>query len=480
MVYGKQSLQRGVRKQIALSVTVGLALGAYLIGLSAADLPADWFALLILAITLPAVAVVARDIKRFLLALIMLDMSLSLDAKLFRHPADVSVVVDGLMISLTTISLIILYILWAAEILAANARINLFRSISLPALGFITAGLISVYNAKDPVLSWFELALYCEFFLVFLYLANHIQKPDDIVFVTWVLLAGFLIVSLSVIAMQFIGDVRFMGLGSDTFEMAAVGLVRSGGFLKHPNGAATYLMSLSMVALAILLTNSTTGLGRLIILVALALGFVALILTFSRGGWLSLAVAGTFFALLASHRRWLRWQHLILLVVVLGLFIFLFHEPIWFRIFGDDQGSASSRMPLNIIALNMIRSHPWNGVGINNFMVVVQDYHTPATFGAWLSPVHNKYLLVWSETGTLGILFLIWFYLAICKTALMAWKRGDPTISLLALGFLAAIVGRTAHMSVARFDSRAQGLLLWTFAGIIAAIGNLDGRLKAS
>ena len=99
---------------------------------------------------------------------------------------------------------------------------------------------------------------------------------------------------------------------------------------------------------------------------------------------------------------------------------------------------------------------------------------TPETYGAWLAPVHNKYLLVWSETGTLGILSFMLFLLALGRAAWQCWKRGDRLLSPLALAFMAAILGRMLHMGVARFGGRPQGQLLWLTAGIIAAMHNME------
>ena len=456
----------------ALSVILGLTLGAYLLGLLSADLPTDWFALLVVASVLPFIAVVTRDIKRFFITLIILDISLSLDVRLFARPPN-SGSLDGLIISLTTISLTILYFLWAAELLAGKAKISLHKSISLPALCFIAAGLISVFNAKDPVLSTFELALNIELFLVFFYLANHLRVPDDFRFITNVLLVGLLLVALSVIAMSFIGSYSFMGLGSGTRVTGSEGIVRSGGLIIHPNPAADVLMSLSMLALAALITRGTTSFGRCLALVALPLGVLALIFTFSRGGWFSFAVAGLVFTLLALHRRWLRWKHVFWLIVVLSLLFFLFREPILLRLFGDDAGAAAARMPLNVIALNMIKSHPWIGVGINNYMAVVQDYLTPETYRAWLSSAHNKYLLIWSETGTFGLLAFILFYLAIGRETWQCYKSDHPVFSPLGAAILASLCGYATHMMGDRFENRSILLLLWLIAAIAVSMRNL-------
>jgi len=454
-----------------LSVAVGLVIGAFVIGLSIVDPPLEWFLLLVLASILAPIAVGAGKTKRFLVALIVLDVSLKLDIQLFSQPIDASV--DGLWVSLTSLSLLVLYGLWTIELLTGRAKIDPCVSVSLPALCFIATGLLSVHNSKAPILSALELALNAELFLMYFYLANHLQDLDDFRFISRVLLAGLLIVALSILAMYFLEGFRFMGLGGETLEMGSERFVRSGGLLKHPNVAATYLVPISMMALAILVSVSEANFGRLLALVSLPLGVVALILTFSRGGWVSFAVAGLVFTLLALRRKLLRWQHVVPLIAVLGLLVFLFHEPILHRLLVDDYGSALSRIPLSIIALNMIKAHPWIGVGINNFMVVVKQYLTPGTYGAWLAPVHNKYLLVWSETGTIGILSFILFYLAIGKEAWQCYKSDHPVFSPLGAALLAGLCGYATHMMLDRFGSRSALQLLWLIAAIAYSMRRL-------
>jgi putative inorganic carbon (HCO3(-)) transporter len=465
---------KGYWIQGALSVTLGLAIGVYLLGLSAADLPTDWFALLIVIGILPFIAVVAGDIKRFLITLIILDTSLSLDKQLFSRPPN-SASVDGLWVSLTTISLIILYWLWAAELLTGKARFDLCRSVSLPALGFIAAGLLSVQIAKDPILSVFELALNTEFFLVFLYLANHLQDFDDFRFISHILLVGFLIVALGVVAAYFLGGFHFMGLGGEAAVYRSQRSVRAGGFVS-PNVAAMYLAPVSIMALATVLMVSKRGFTRLMALVTLPLGMLALVLTFSRGGWISFAMGGLVFTLLALHRKWLRWQHVILLIAASSLLLFFLREPILRRIFGDDGGNAASRIPLMIIALNMIKAHPWLGVGINNFVIVAPDYLTPETFGAWLAPVHNKYLLVLSETGIVGLLAFILLCLAIGREAWQCYKSDHSVFSALGAALVAGLCGFATHMMVDRFGTRSALQLLWIMAAFASSLHRLSDR----
>ncbi len=185
-------------------------------------------------------------------------------------------------------------------------------------------------------------------------------------------------------------------------------------------------------------------------------------------------VAGLVFTLLALRRKWLRWQYVVLLLTVLGILVVLFHGPILHRLMEDDQGAAYSRIPLNILAINMITAHPVVGIGINNFMVVANHYLTPEIYGLWLAPVHNKYLLVWSETGTIGILSFILFYLAVSKEAWQCYKSGSPIFSPLGAALVAGLCGYASHMMVDRFGSRTVLQLLWVIAAIAFSMNRLS------
>ncbi len=457
-----------------LSVALGLTLSAYLLGLTVADPPLEWFVLLVLISTFPFIAIITGNLNRFLIALIVLDVSLSLDIQLFDQLSQASVVT--IYVSLTTLSLVIAYSLWTARLLVGRAKIDMCKSISLPALFFIATGILSVHNAKEPILSVLELVLITELFLMYFYLANHLQSLDDFRFISRILLIGLLIVGISVLVVYFFGGFRFMGFGGETFVMEPERFFRSGGLLGHPNTAATYLVPILMIALAVFLTAVDGAFGKLLAMVTFPLGVVALILTFSRGGWVNFAVAGLVFTFLALRRKWIRLQYVVLLIVITGSLTLMFRDSIFHRLISSDYGSALSRVPLNIIAINMIKSNLWSGVGINNFMVVVKNYLTPETYGAWLAPVHNKYLLVWSETGAIGIFAFIVFYLSIAKESWHCYKSNHPIFSIVGAALLASLSGYAAHMIVDRFGDRSTLQLLWLMAAMAIGLRRLSDK----
>jgi O-antigen ligase len=102
-------------------------------------------------------------------------------------------------------------------------------------------------------------------------------------------------------------------------------------------------------------------------------------------------------------------------------------------------------------------------------------YAHPDWIGHNLLPVHNKYLLVWANTGLQG---LIAFALMLLSTAWLAVRRlfirGLPARTRILLGgFLCALCGYAFHMNTESFSSRANGQILWFLIAMIAALSRL-------
>ncbi len=128
------------------------------------------------------------------------------------------------------------------------------------------------------------------------------------------------------------------------------------------------------------------------------------------------------------------------------------------------------------LTLRMIEDNLVRGIGANNFAIMIKQYATPEFAGEWLYVVHNKYLLVWAETGIGGLLAFIAFLVVTVRRGWQCWKSKDRFLSPLALGFTAAIIGQMVHMLVDLFSARPQVQSLWLIAGLIAAMHNIDGN----
>jgi O-antigen ligase len=194
-----------------------------------------------------------------------------------------------------------------------------------------------------------------------------------------------------------------------------------------------------------------------------------LLLTLSRGGWLAFALALLLLYGFAWRRGWLSLTAPVVLGIVGLALVIFFNEAIVSRL-SNDGGSAYSRIPLLTIAYRMIADHPIFGVGLNNFAVVMPQYANLEFAGYWLYVVHNKYLIVWGETGLLGLLTFLWFLCTTLYRGWQGWLFKDRFLSPLALGFSAAILGQMGHMHFDTFQTRPAIQLLWLSAAFLTAL----------
>ena len=429
---------------------------------------------LVIAVLSPFMALTVGYMPRILLAVVILDIPFQFGTHLFYREEEAAVgALGGLSISATTLALAGLYVSWFIRSQAnRNPQERPSLNINLPLLLYLTITAISVFVAQDVSLSLFEVFLLLESCLVYFYVANNVRTRQDVLFVVSLLLIACLLESVAMIVLEFTGmpstiwgAPTHVHVDSDAKER----LMRIGGTVGSSNSAAAYL-SISLASAASLLFTNLGRAHKWLALAVLGLGGVALIFTFSRGGWMALAVSVTLTCLLGWRRLGFSLKTLVAIILVLGMLYLPFHSVISARLLGDDRGSAESRIPLMKLAFRIIEDNPMLGVGANNFTVVMDRYLTPEFRHGFLFAVHNKYLLVLSETGVVGLLAFLAFLLDALRKGWQCGARQDRLLSPLALGFAAGLAGHMVHMSVDVFRGRPIQQLLWLIAGLLTAM----------
>jgi len=429
---------------------------------------------LVIAVLSPFIALTAGYVPRILLAMVILDIPFQFGTHLFYREEDAALgALGGLSISATTIALAGLYVSWFTRSLVnRNAEARSSLNINLPLLLYLAITAISVTVAQDISLSLFEVFLLLEACLVYFYVASNVKTRQDVLFVVSLLLIACLLESLAMIALKFTGIPSTLWGAPTHIHIdtdAKQGFMRIGGTVGSSNFAAAYL-SISLASAASLLFTNLGRAHKCLALAVLGLGGVALILTFSRGGWMALALSLTLICLLGWRRLGFSLKTPIAIILILGMLYLPFHSAISARLLGDDRGSAQSRIPLMKLAFRIIEDNPILGVGANNFTVVMDRYLTPEFRHGFLFAVHNKYLLVLSETGAVGLLSFLAFLLDALRKGWQCWARQDRLLSPLALGFAAGMAGHMVHMSVDVFRGRPTQQLLWLIAGLLTAM----------
>ncbi len=271
------------------------------------------------------------------------------------------------------------------------------------------------------------------------------------------LLAGLLLGELitAVIGLrQLYGNTTELARWADPNSVAD-GTQRIYSSLENPNLLAGYLIPILPLALVALLRWKSPWL-RLFALTSFVLGAVAMLFTYSRGGWigmvLALAVLGLllllrFSRLLAAPlKRWL--PPLVIAFVVLALVVAAVKvEPLRVRLMsmaaGREDSSNNFRINVWLAAIEMIQDRPWLGIGPGNtiFNLIYPLYQQPrfTALSAYSVPLE---LAV--ETGIPGLLAVFGLLITSLKIGFSQIHR-DLFLSLPCLGAIAALVGLAGH-----------------------------------
>ncbi len=210
-------------------------------------------------------------------------------------------------------------------------------------------------------------------------------------------------------------------------------------FFDNPNNFAEQLAMLLPLNLALFLNSRWRG--KLLSLLSLGVGLVAIGATYGRASWIGLAGAVlVFLALLNS--RWVP----VFLLVGLAAIPFL-PETIYNRILtifnaGEDS-SVQYRFGIYETTRNLMEDYWARGVGLGTDVMkkVFQTY--PTNFdGSYPVHTHNNYLQMWGETGILGLLAYLSLLLYQLKSGVKGFCAAlDPRVKRMMAAAIGAFCG---------------------------------------
>ncbi|MDD6309225.1 MAG: O-antigen ligase family protein [Clostridia bacterium] len=194
--------------------------------------------------------------------------------------------------------------------------------------------------------------------------------------------------------------------------------------LGNPNNLAEFLMLFIPFAY-VWATTRKKDLTKLLGLFLVGVGVLALILTYSRSGWLAFAIAATIFTIL--YKR----QIFPALIVLILCCIPLLPQTVLNRIMtiGNLKDTSSSyRVNIWSSVLRMLKGRWIQGVGLGtgSFRAIYPSYSVGMTGAAPHS--HMQFLEVLIEMGILGLLSLLWYSLSLIRRATAQTLRTAPGV----------------------------------------------------
>jgi putative inorganic carbon (HCO3(-)) transporter len=355
---------------------------------------------------------------------------------------------------------------------------------------FILWGVVSIINSVEPVLTFIEVLWLCKMAVILLMMVNLVKDKKDLFLVIAVLMAGLFMQEIITFAQSYLKEwFTFTGdVEQSTFQEGTYSEVfRAGGTVGPHNVQSAYYVLLIPLAAGIFFSLRQKTV-RFVLLPLIAAGILALVLTYSRNGYLSLTVAMIVFAVIGWRKKIINRRHLFagfwgISVTCLIIFI-LIGDSLVARI--SSTAAVVPRLEGMEIALNMVRQHPIAGVGLNNFSVAMGDTaYSPegissmqrTFFGGEFvgTVVHNKFLLVASQMGIVGFMIFIWTMYIIYLYAIKLLK-GDRFYAGIGIGMTAALAGASVQMMFDIYNSDILITIFWVLVGVIFVSSRISAQ----
>ena len=351
--------------------------------------------------------------------------------------------------------------------------------------------LISALRAPDVRLGLFEVASTAHAFLIAWIVAALFRRE----LTSWV----FALVALQMIAHSGLAAVQgitgrpigagWLGGSSQVLhEVLQTGAtrLRPAGLFAHPIVYATSLV----ITLPIVTAGLTIGRGialRTLCAVALVLGAVGLVLTLSRGAWISNFVAIVVLGALALRCRLVdarRIRTIVAVWVVIGVLLGAAFGPrVYERMTRSEAGNVKVRFDLNAIATRMTSAHPFFGAGLNNFVETMAPFDPKGVKSYFPAPAHNLYLLEAAEAGIPALVLWLGLFVSVVLMGVHHLPRmHDPLLQWLVAAIVSGLVGLLVTQ-LADFSHRLEPLrsMVWLNVGLLfgALQANRGRRLAA-
>lgn len=366
----------------------------------------------------------------------------------------------------TTYSVGIIGLTFLSVLLNYNNINKTLPAAIIPALLFIaTAGIAAVFSVIRPE-SLKTFPLYVAYFMIFYSAAVLFRAPKTVKLVLAVIIVSTLILSLLGIYQYFFVKIPTAEAWVDAQQFPELA-TRVYATLENPNVLGEYL-GLSIPLLAGSFWASGKFRHKSLLAAVLGILTVCLILTFSRGAWVGLAVSAFIFALLKEPR-------LLVLFIILAVLAPMFLPSVVTNRIASigslEDSSNAYRITIWIAALRMIKDYWLSGVGLGltAFSRVYREYMIA---GASAIHAHNLYLEICLELGIVGLFALLWMVFRGFSEALTCVET-NHRISYIVAGIVAALAGHLFH---GLFDyvwySPRIVIAFWMYLGMMSALAS--------
>lgn len=369
----------------------------------------------------------------------------------------------------TEISLGLVVVVWAGQLIMVKEKPFARNSLTIPILLYLGANVLGVIFSQDlgkSIDHSRSLWIILTFFIVFNYLQDikTLRRLLTLLLVVFSLVGGYGILQ------------HYLGVNTESFWKLGGNYPRATGF----SGSVRYgaqLLLVFPIAVSLALAEKNWKKKGWYILSSLLL-FSGILWCWTRGVWLG-AVGALIVLGIMKGKKFLLSIILTLTVVVGSLLLSLPSFVDRVKSIGDKSEISISRTIIWRNTIRMIRDYPITGVGPGCYASVQEDYRlTEREKEASWRHAHNNLLQEMADNGIIGLLSYLWLWYIIFKvgiTALRISGRQDYRRSVL-LGIIAGLVGfHIDGMFHCNWRTSVVALLMWLIIGVMMVIAERPG-----
>ncbi len=391
--------------------------------------------------------------------------------------------VSGLVIGLRDLPFLVLTAFWLADLRRNGWRMKVINPVTVLlacAIGWITLSMLA--NDLSKSIALFQLVQMLKCLAAVIVLPHFLKERKTILIIVALLMLAIGIQTI-IGGLQFVSGstlgLGMFGEGEQGFRQmrAGAGFVnRVGGTIGSNNKLAVFLGLLLPIGIAALFAKIDFKYKLFCVLPFIVCGAALDLLTFSRGGWVSL-FAGSLIVICGTLMK--RTGRIVLPFVAVFLFLTVasatvvaFSESVRMRLLGDDYGSAFTRVPQAIVAMRMIKDNPLLGTGLGMFVPNAFQFDNTryAITYRFPMPMHNEMLLIASESGLPALfLFLTIFILLLYRLGGTAIWSQDSLLPFMAIGLAGSFVTWFLH-NLIEFTYIFMSINFWSLAAMALAV----------
>jgi len=338
-------------------------------------------------------------------------------------------------LTIAKVFLLVVILAFVAKVLIFKAdrsiQVGASNPLTLILVGFVLVSVLSLANAENRVASVFYLLQRFNLLVLFVVSINIIRDEHLLHRILLATLIGYVGVALVGIYEFATGEgvlISIWGEGvGQAKELANIihqKGVRIRGFTGDPDFHGVSMVLPTMIALMMTMSGRSR-ISKVTMMVLCGLFVFNILATGSRGAALSVISATLVFFLFSRFPRKFLMTGLILAILG-GFYVFSRMEatPLPMERFVGESGLSSIqyRVGWAQMAFEMIRDHPFIGVGTGNFPFAYHRYLNPRVppDPMW---THNSFLQVWAENGFLAFLLYVCSYVLAGRNFLLVYRR---------------------------------------------------------